>query len=148
VRRIHGAAPELAARAAAPPLVHARGGAQLCAHFVPDPLSSRHGYLILRESRTALAVRQPAHPSLTRREREVLHWVALGKTNPDIGSILGASTRTVQKHMEHILQKLGVKTRTAAARYAVVPDDQARDRLRESIAMVVPDSHPGPSRGI
>ena len=52
---------------------------------------------------------------LTAREAEVLVWVARGKTNRDIGEILGASPRTITKHMEHILPKLGVETRTAAA---------------------------------
>jgi CheY-like chemotaxis protein/DNA-binding CsgD family transcriptional regulator len=56
---------------------------------------------------------------LTAREAEVLVWVAKGKTNRDIGDILGASPRTVTKHMEHILQKLGVETRTAAAGLAL-----------------------------
>jgi DNA-binding CsgD family transcriptional regulator len=52
---------------------------------------------------------------LTPREREVLDWVAAGKTNRDIASILGASPRTVGKHLERIYEKLGVETRTAAA---------------------------------
>lgn len=52
---------------------------------------------------------------LTLREAEVLYWVAKGKTNRDVGDILAMSPRTVTKHMEHILQKLGVETRTAAA---------------------------------
>jgi DNA-binding CsgD family transcriptional regulator len=52
---------------------------------------------------------------LTRREGEVLAWVGRGKTNRDISVILGTSPRTVQKHVEHIFQKLGVETRTAAA---------------------------------
>ena len=52
---------------------------------------------------------------LTAREAEVLLWVARGKTNRDVGEILGTAPRTVTKHMEHILQKLGVETRTAAA---------------------------------
>jgi len=52
---------------------------------------------------------------LTAREAEVLYWAAKGKTNRDIGEILGSSPRTVTKHMEHILQKMGVETRTAAA---------------------------------
>ena len=52
---------------------------------------------------------------LTAREAEVLVWVARGKTNRDIGDILGARPRTITKHMEHILAKLGVETRTAAA---------------------------------
>ena len=52
---------------------------------------------------------------LTAREVEVLEWVALGKTNRDIGEILGLSPRTVNKHLEHVYVKLGVETRTAAA---------------------------------
>ena len=52
---------------------------------------------------------------LTAREAEVLLWVVRGKTNRDVGEILGTAPRTITKHMEHILQKLGVETRTAAA---------------------------------
>lgn len=56
---------------------------------------------------------------LTPRESEVLRWVAAGKTNRDIGAILGMSPRTVTKHLEHIFAKLGVETRTAAASRAM-----------------------------
>ena len=49
------------------------------------------------------------------REAEVLYWVVKGKTNRDIGEILGTSPRTVTKHLEHVFDKLGVETRTAAA---------------------------------
>ena len=52
--------------------------------------------------------------TLTPRETEVLSWLAKGKTNRDIGDILGMSPRTVNKHLEHIYEKLGVETRTAA----------------------------------
>ena len=52
---------------------------------------------------------------LTRREAEVLRWVAAGKSDAQIGAILGISARTVQKHLEHAYQKLGVENRTAAA---------------------------------
>ncbi|MBE7373606.1 response regulator [Pseudomonas lopnurensis] len=55
---------------------------------------------------------------LTGREVEVLHWVSCGKTNRDIGDILGLSPRTVNKHLEHVYVKLGVETRTAAAAIA------------------------------
>jgi DNA-binding CsgD family transcriptional regulator len=51
---------------------------------------------------------------LTPREAEVLSWVAQGKTNREIGMILGSSARTVQKHLEHVFQKIGVESRTAA----------------------------------
>ena len=56
---------------------------------------------------------------LTAREAEVLYWVAKGKTNRDIGDILGMSPKTVTKHLEHVFVKLGVETRTAAASMAM-----------------------------
>ena len=56
---------------------------------------------------------------LTQREAEVLHWVTQGKTNRDIGDILGTSPRTVNKHLEHVFSKLNVETRTAAASLAM-----------------------------
>ena len=51
---------------------------------------------------------------LTGRESEVLYWVVCGKINRDIGEILGMSPRTVDKHLQHIFEKLSVETRTAA----------------------------------
>jgi DNA-binding NarL/FixJ family response regulator len=57
-------------------------------------------------------------PALTPRETEVLSWLAKGKTNRDIADILGMSHRTVNKHLEHIFEKLGVETRAAAAALA------------------------------
>ncbi len=56
---------------------------------------------------------------LTLRESEVLYWVAKGKTNRDIGDILGSSPATVKKHLERVYEKLGVETRTAAASMAL-----------------------------
>ena len=52
---------------------------------------------------------------LTPREAEIGVWLAEGKTNPEIASITGISPRTVEKHVENILGKLGVENRTAAA---------------------------------
>jgi DNA-binding NarL/FixJ family response regulator len=59
-----------------------------------------------------------ASAALTPREAEVLSWVAKGKTNRDIADILGMSPRTVNKHLEHVFEKLGVETRAAAAALA------------------------------
>ena len=53
--------------------------------------------------------------TLTPREREVLGWVSAGKTNRQIADIVGASARTIAKHLERVYDKLGVETRTAAA---------------------------------
>jgi DNA-binding CsgD family transcriptional regulator len=62
--------------------------------------------LILRERKVA--------PALTAREREVLSWVARGKTNPEIAELLWLAPSTVRKHLENVYAKLGVATRTAA----------------------------------
>jgi DNA-binding CsgD family transcriptional regulator len=51
---------------------------------------------------------------LTPREDEILAWITEGKRSPEIAVILGISVRTVEKHVEHILMKLGVETRSAA----------------------------------
>ena len=51
----------------------------------------------------------------TRREAEVLGWLTIGKTNPEIGIILGISRLTVKTHVAHIFAKLDVETRTAAS---------------------------------
>ena len=66
------------------------------------------------------AVRRYCHPNqlLTSREREVLGWLARGKSNAEIAMILGISAATVGKHLEHIYPKLGVENRTAAASFA------------------------------
>jgi DNA-binding response OmpR family regulator/DNA-binding CsgD family transcriptional regulator len=55
------------------------------------------------------------HFPLTMRESEVLMWIAKGKSNKDIGDILGLSSRTVNKHLEQIYVKLGVENRASAA---------------------------------
>ncbi len=62
---------------------------------------------------------------LTPREAEILHWVVQGKTNPEIGTILGIQLTTVKKHLESTFVKLGVENRTAAVTLAlekVVPE--------------------------
>jgi CheY-like chemotaxis protein/DNA-binding CsgD family transcriptional regulator len=56
---------------------------------------------------------------LTAREAEVLYWMAEGKTNPEIAIILDASLNTVKKHANNLFAKLGVETRTGAARLAL-----------------------------
>lgn len=57
--------------------------------------------------------------ALTDREAETLLWVAQGKSNADIATILGNSEKTVKKTLGHIFEKLGVESRTAAALQAI-----------------------------
>jgi DNA-binding NarL/FixJ family response regulator len=61
----------------------------------------------------------PALPhGLTRREYEVLTLVADGCSNHEIGAALFISDRTVARHLTNIYNKIGVTSRTQAARYA------------------------------
>ncbi len=62
-----------------------------------------------------------ANFGLTAREADVLYWVACGKINRDVAEILGMSARTVDKHLQHIFEKLHVETRTAAASLVLDP---------------------------
>lgn len=82
-----------------------------------------HCLLLLEERQTAGEFVSFAQDGLTRRETEVLQWVAQGKTNVEIGIILSMSSLTVKKHLQHIFEKLGVETRTAAV--AVILDWRA-----------------------
>ena len=56
---------------------------------------------------------------ITKRESEVLYWLANGKSNKEIAEILTMSVRTVNKHLEQMFPKLGVENRTAAAGIAI-----------------------------
>jgi len=47
----------------------------------------------------------------TPRELEVARWIGHGKTNEQISKLLGCSTTTVKKHVQHILEKLGLENR-------------------------------------
>lgn len=58
---------------------------------------------------------------LSKREQEVLSWVSRGKSNAEIGIILGISAHTVKHHMEKIFSKLGVENRHAAMLCALRP---------------------------
>jgi CheY-like chemotaxis protein/DNA-binding CsgD family transcriptional regulator len=76
--------------------------------------------LVMREASDASAIDALTHAfRLTAKEGEVLYWVVKGKTNRDIADILGSSPATVKKHLEHVFEKLGVETRTAAAGLAI-----------------------------
>ena len=95
------------------------GAKRLLASF-HDQTGDEEWLVVLREENDASAVESLMTAfRLTLREAEVLYWVTLGKTSKDIGDILGSSPRTVDKHLEHVFEKLGVETRTAAANLAM-----------------------------
>lgn len=98
------------------PLVHAQGG-QRFTFTLHEPTGDDGWLVVLKRAADAPPGAALAQAfGLTAREAEVLYWVAQGKTNRDIGDILGMSPRTVTKHLEHVFEKLGVETRTAAAK--------------------------------
>ncbi len=100
-------------------LMIADGNRRLLASF-HDQTGDDEWLVVLREENDASAIDSLiAAFRLTQREAEVLYWVVQGKTSKDIGDILGSSPRTVNKHLEHVFEKLGVETRTAAANLAL-----------------------------
>jgi DNA-binding NarL/FixJ family response regulator len=71
---------------------------------------------------------------LTARATETLLWLAQGKTNPDIASILGITESTVKKHVQEIFEKLGVETRGAATVRALEVLSSPPQRLQQNSA--------------
>jgi DNA-binding CsgD family transcriptional regulator len=69
-----------------------------------------------RRASTAIAA-APTHAArspLSARESDILHWISIGKTNGEIGTILGISEFTVKNHVQNILAKLVVSNRAQA----------------------------------
>lgn len=75
----------------------------------------------LRSGKTPAPANKPprAVDVLTGREREILVHVAEGKTNREIGTQLGISTRTVEAHRDSLMRKLGVRTVAGLTRLAL-----------------------------
>jgi CheY-like chemotaxis protein/DNA-binding CsgD family transcriptional regulator len=106
-----------------PPLHLERGVKRLSFRLhqhIGDSETGSDWLIVMREeSDTAVIEAISLSLKLTAREAEVLYWVVKGKTNKDIGDILGSSPMTVKKHLERVFVKLGVETRTAAAGVAM-----------------------------
>lgn len=105
-----------------PPVLVATAASRLLASLHDASHLGHEGewLLVLHEENHAAILEALMHSfHLTTREAEVLYWVSKGKINKDIGEILGTSPRTINKHLEHVFEKLGVETRTAAANLAI-----------------------------
>jgi DNA-binding NarL/FixJ family response regulator len=99
------------------PLVAEREGCRLEIRMVFD---GDQRLLLLHERRTTPpTIEELVSLGLSRRQAEVLTWIVEGKTNGEIATILTMSERTVEKHVQQILTRLGVETRTAAAARAL-----------------------------
>lgn len=100
---------------------------------IPGRLTPRHASLLelvvpylhvalMRVVAGALESRRPPSTltgKLTTREREILQWISLGKSNPEIARLAGLSESTVKNHVHKILGKLQVNSRAQAAAWAV-----------------------------
>jgi two-component system, NarL family, nitrate/nitrite response regulator NarL len=86
--------------------------------FNPSELIARVKRLTDRSAPREL----PPDSSLTTRELEVLKLLVAGLMQPEIARRLHISPKTVGKHIEHILAKLGVHSRTQAVAYAILHD--------------------------
>jgi len=94
------------------PLVVAREGKRLTVTLTE---SEERRLLLFEEREDEIDPSAFEALGLTRRQNEVLAWVAQGKTNEAIAKLIGARPATVAKHLERIYRRLGVETRTAAA---------------------------------
>lgn len=95
--------------------------------------AAAEGHKLVLSSRTRLDGRT-ALEALTVREHEVLGLMAVGRRNAEIAAELSVSLNTVEFHVRHVLDKLGVRSRTEAVLRArslgyIVPDDVATSDL-------------------
>jgi DNA-binding CsgD family transcriptional regulator len=94
-------------------------GRQLTIRFSYCPKAEQL-YLLLEETELEqFSVESLQLLGLTKRESEVLFWVAKDKNLLEVAKLLGMSDRTVKKHLEHIYEKFGVQTRLSAVMYAL-----------------------------
>jgi DNA-binding CsgD family transcriptional regulator len=81
---------------------------------VADSASDAPAMLLFEEHRAPGDYAPLRRLGLSERESEVLYWISQGKSNPEIGVIIGAAAGTVKKHAENIFAKLGLEGRSAA----------------------------------
>jgi DNA-binding CsgD family transcriptional regulator len=96
------------------PLQLEREGKRLVVRLIPDLPNEQYLLFLQEELPQSFSPELLVLLGLTKREAEVLFWVAKDKSNREIALILGCREKTVQKHLEHIYGKLGVQTRAAA----------------------------------
>ena len=86
-----------------------------CDHFITKPIDFELLVEIVRNRLRADETSSEHAASLTPREIEAMGWVARGKSSADIAVLMNVSERTVNFHVNNVIQKLGVATRLQAA---------------------------------
>lgn len=90
--------------------------AALGRRYLSPPLSERAVAAFLEKFRTSAP---EGYETLTTREREVLHLVAEGSTNAQVGDRLGISPRTADTHRTNLMRKLNLHSQAHLVRYAI-----------------------------
>jgi DNA-binding CsgD family transcriptional regulator len=101
------------------PLVVEGPDGALCVRLLTRAEPGGHDVLLLEERRRAGGRAALTALGLSARQAEVLELATRGRTNAEIAERMGISPRTVQKHLEHVFDRLGVRTRAGAAARAV-----------------------------
>ena len=94
-------------------------------HICDDPVSKRllsfsgHSFYGYAQRKSQPEEAFPAGLKLSHRQKEALYWIARGKTDWEIGTLLGISPRTVNRHVEDLKTKLNARSRAEALSYAI-----------------------------
>jgi len=96
-----------------------QGGQKLNVRLIPEPIQEHHLLLLEEKQPSVLSIASLEWIGLTKRESEVLFWIAKNQSNSGIAKLLGCSEGTVRKHLEHLYKKLGVQTRMGAVMVAL-----------------------------
>lgn len=125
-RRAHGTP-------AAEPLVLTLGaGEPLTVRVLPEAGGEGMTLLVFEDGLGGLDRAALEGLGLTPREAEALRWIALGRRGPDAARLMGISPRTVEKHLQHVYAKLGVRTGSEAAATAWAAVGVRRPAIRGS----------------
>jgi DNA-binding CsgD family transcriptional regulator len=92
---------------------------ELLVHLLQDPEQKYHFLLLEEKATNNFSINTLELLGLTRREAEVLFWVAKDKSNAAIARSIGCCEGTVRKHLENIYKKLDVQTRIGAVMAAL-----------------------------
>jgi DNA-binding CsgD family transcriptional regulator len=107
-----------AARAGGPSRVPAAVTGSVPVRVLPGGADDELDVLLVDQGAGGLTVERLLGLGLTPREAEALRWIALGRTAPDASRAMGIAPRTVSKHLQAVYAKLGVSSRSEAARTA------------------------------
>jgi len=93
------------------PLHIQQAGRHLSVRLIPDPINQQYLLLLEEKELQSFSISALESLGLTKREAEVLFWIAKDKSNAGIAKVLGCSEGTVRKHLEHLYGKLSKSAR-------------------------------------